>query len=569
MTHIIVRIALLAAILPAALTSGAQTLNKEITVERTVVPERRDASRLAFTPVVSLPQLPASTLSYSLQPVTARVTPSVVLLDPAAWGDSIYESPWRGYVGAGFMPRFNGAFTAGFRPVSTRSTILDVYAGYTGHVYGYPKVLGGPNPKYIRRHDATVGAAVSHTPDAGSRLTASVDYTFTRFTNNASESAPNAMQNLNRGGISAAWTSRRGDFDYGVSAGVRLFSFVKGELDHQLISLIEKDPSLVYYSGLVMDPNRETTMDAGATVGLDLGEGSELRLDADFGLVHGSANYAGSDWRMRLRPQYSLRRSDVILRLGANVDFAHGCGKAFMVAPEVRLGYTPDAPFAAEVSATGGVILNPMESIFAWDPFMPATQSFDGSRMPLRVDAKLTFGPQYGLWGQIFGAYAAVNDWYIPSPDPVTQTLERADFRSWQAGVAAGYSFGRLASIKASAAFTPKSAKHGWYEWHDRARCVVGASLAVTPGHGLSFGVDYELRTDRRWFPRYYSNLPGEAYILDLESVSNLGARASMAVTPRLTVFLHGTNLLNHKYTLVGDMPAQGISGLAGVTYKF
>lgn len=54
-----------AALIAAAGHCGAQSLNKEITVERDIVPEYRDADRLRISPLVTLPQSVKQNLSYS------------------------------------------------------------------------------------------------------------------------------------------------------------------------------------------------------------------------------------------------------------------------------------------------------------------------------------------------------------------------------------------------------------------------------------------------------------------------------------------------------------------------
>lgn len=99
----------------ATATTAAQQLNKEITVEREVVPIQREATRLGFTPSVSLPPLAMERLSPSTRAITSRVPAGIVVLDPAAWADSIYISPYRGYASIGFMPLYNAMLSAGYR----------------------------------------------------------------------------------------------------------------------------------------------------------------------------------------------------------------------------------------------------------------------------------------------------------------------------------------------------------------------------------------------------------------------------------------------------------------------
>ncbi len=106
--------------------------------------------------------------------------------------------------------------------------------------------------------------------------------------------------------------------------------------------------------------------------------------------------------------------------------------------------------------------------------------------------------------------------------------------------------------------------------WRDRAKTVVNADLRVTPIERLDVTLGWEYRGNRASMARYISDA-GESEVLrtSLGSVSNINAGALYRITPRWSVFLKGENLLNRHYTLIGGMPAQGITGLAGVTYKF
>ena len=67
----------------------AQDLHKDITVEQEITPSRREASRIAVLPTVTLSPVRAASLSYSNKVVTTRVPNTFSVLDPVAWGDKI------------------------------------------------------------------------------------------------------------------------------------------------------------------------------------------------------------------------------------------------------------------------------------------------------------------------------------------------------------------------------------------------------------------------------------------------------------------------------------------------
>ena len=117
MKHQLIISAAAAIIMPLA--GMAQSLNKEITVERDIVPEQREATRIGFTPRITLRPVALKQLSYSENGVPAQVPASISVLAPAAYADSIYVSPYKGYAAIGFMPRYNAAQSLGYRIIET------------------------------------------------------------------------------------------------------------------------------------------------------------------------------------------------------------------------------------------------------------------------------------------------------------------------------------------------------------------------------------------------------------------------------------------------------------------
>ena len=93
--------------------------------------------------------------------------------------------------------------------------------------------------------------------------------------------------------------------------------------------------------------------------------------------------------------------------------------------------------------------------------------------------------------------------------------------------------------------------------------------MRVTPISPLDITLGYNLRSKRQI--KYVSETVNASpyFFQSVGSVSNLSAGASWRFTPQLTVFLKGENLLNHNYSLLSLIPAQGLTGLAGLSYKF
>jgi len=96
----------------------AQGLHKEITVEQEIVPQKRDASRITVLPTVTLPTIQPARLNYSDRVVTSRVPNAITTLEPIAFGDKLYTSPYKGYVASASRP-MNDDSPTGRRPLKS------------------------------------------------------------------------------------------------------------------------------------------------------------------------------------------------------------------------------------------------------------------------------------------------------------------------------------------------------------------------------------------------------------------------------------------------------------------
>ena len=108
----------------------------------------------------------------------------------------------------------------------------------------------------------------------------------------------------------------------------------------------------------------------------------------------------------------------------------------------------------------------------------------------------------------------------------------------------------------------PQASDKGYYRWVDRARYVVDASVKVHPVDKLDLELDYEFRGNRKLYN--YVGMERK-----LGNKSDLSFGAAYRITPQFSVWARGENLLNHRYDLLLSVPAQGIKGLVGVSYKF
>lgn len=554
----------------AASTLCGQTLNKEITVERDIVPRQREATRLGFTPSISLRPLTLNKLSYSESGVTAPVTPSITVLNPAAYGDSIYVTPYNGYAAISLGTLFSPSLSAGYRLVNNETTRLGVAVQYDGSLY---KREFYSVDKYFRRHDANVALSLHQLVGRTSALDFDIDYGFTRFNTPGGDFSYNQLynQNVHNLKVGALWGSTVNDLYYSVGAGFSRFAFVNKPL-YTGNPLLES----YAYSAETLRPMRQNVIKLAGQIGTKLSEESSAELNVEYSELRNSHSIREKDystalpsgngkldyfevtdpkntWLVRLTPRYRLESEQTTLDLGVRVDISHGSGKAFHIAPDLMLGFKPSSSFAVTLRATGGEYQNTEASIFAWNPYISPLFSYTNSHIPIDASANITIGPFAGAYIELFGGYAIANDWI--GPYDISHGIQKIkDVKGWHAGAALGYRYGTLIDARVSFEAAPhdSSNDHFYYLWRDQAGKVVEASLKLHPMKPLDVNVGYEFRGAR-----------------SLRPVSNLSLGAAWAFTQQLTAFVNGENLLNRSYMLIGDVPAQGLNVRVGASYKF
>lgn len=153
-----------------------QGLHKEINVEQEIVPVKRDAARITILPTLQLPAVSKPQLAFSNRVVTTRVPNSISTLEPVAYGENLFSSPYRGYVALGLgAPLFNGAFSAGYRILDTDRTRLSAWGQYDGDIYTQKT---DERKEYWRDHSASLGVDLHQAIGSKSFLNAGVDYTY-------------------------------------------------------------------------------------------------------------------------------------------------------------------------------------------------------------------------------------------------------------------------------------------------------------------------------------------------------------------------------------------------------
>ena len=560
-----------AAMAPAAM---AQTLNKEITVERDIVPEHRDVDRLRLTPVITMPAATAPGLDFSMGDKPVGVAPTVTTLGlpmPVLRPVDNY----RGYVSAGIMPVFNAGLSAGYRILDTQDTRLGAWLQYNGTVYKgtYPRpgssADGVPESertfrKWMRRHSASAGADFSHRWSDADELQATIAYTFARYNTSediTEEYSPNFNQNVNRFNALFDWrhTDRSG-LSYGLGGAYTMFGFVKDIPDSQ------------------RKPARQHDIRFQADAFLGLGEGNSAGITAAISSVSGKNidKVFEDDWAdvdknqllVRLTPAYRYDNGALSAVLGANLDISHGTDKNFHASPAAKATLRFGDSSRLSVSATGGMVQNTLASLYDISPYMSMANTYYMSNVPYDLNANLLLGPSAGVYLEIFGGYAKANNWLMPSryfldSNYLRASYEPVDIRGWHVGVTLGYTAGKTAEMKITgqmASHSKENETRGWYLWRDRAKYVIEAMARVNATDRLSLSGTYTFRGGR--------NCPFDYYQCR-GAVSTLSIGATYRINDALSVFANGDNLFNRTYVMIGNAVSQGITGLAGVSYRF
>ncbi|MDE6249638.1 MAG: hypothetical protein K2M29_08020, partial [Paramuribaculum sp.] len=122
--------ALITALAIAPATVSAQSLSKEITVDRDIVLTHREANRLTTLPRVTLPALERPNLSFANYTASSDITNDLETLPPVNYDIKLPADPYRGYIMAGYFPLQRVNLSAGYRIIDTRRVQLSALLQY-------------------------------------------------------------------------------------------------------------------------------------------------------------------------------------------------------------------------------------------------------------------------------------------------------------------------------------------------------------------------------------------------------------------------------------------------------
>jgi len=555
-----------------------EQLSKEITIEREIVPEVRAASRLDLYPR----QLNFAPLTKGLEisdvSVRTAITPGIATLEPAATEPAAEPTPYRGYLDAGYFPAANASVSAGYAIVSNESARLNVWTQINNAAYKAAPAQGLDKGKFSHLK-GLVGVDFAKRFSAGNELGISTAVGYSSFLQPWSviekcidSEKETESQGIFQWDLSAMWQGKcANDLNYHIGAGFNLFNFSEGlPVDE------ETAMPAVHQTGINFDLGVEQHINSASSAGVDF-SGDFLSYNHFMELTDEGVSDSGKTVGvMGLTPFYRWANDVVSLKAGARVNLTVNSGKALHVAPDVLLAVNPASGFGAWLRFGGGEHVNSLQSLEAFSPYIAQTMAYGVSHMPVTGDLGLRFGPLHGVSFTLNVAYASANGWLLPYQNDGQLLFAATDLRAWKAGARINWDFKKLLSFEASfESALGNDEKNTWIEWRDRARHRLSASLTLRPIERLTVDLAYEMRMKRSmptsmWTTAIDATDAPLAYTdFKLKDVSNLSVGASYAVTDAFTVFARGENLLNTSCYLLPYVPAQGITGLVGIAWKF
>lgn len=267
---------------------------------------------------------------------------------------------------------------------------------------------------------------------------------------------------------------------------------------------------------------------------------------------------------IRIAPRYTYTSRQFNARLGVILDLAAG-NRSYgtpsrtdpVLAPDLMLSWTPSGSFAIWGRFSGELADNSVASVYDYTPYCDPTAAYGFSRIPVNVDAGITIGPWRGAALELRGGYSSAENWLMPDPsEPYAFTPRDVDGLHF--GATLSYSYRRYLDLKVRYDAASHSSDHGYYLWRDGARSEFGAEIGTSPIEPLDLRLTYTYREGRRQGPE-----------VDLGVISDLGVSAHYDINDRLGVFARAENLLDRRYYTALAIPAQGVRGLVGITYRF
>lgn len=563
--------------LAIAIASSAEDLSKEITIEKEIVPQEREASRINTSPELQLSPIATKRLQWSNRPVNAQLTTMVTTLSPVSYKSTIEASPYRGYLDIGYFPSMDLGLSAGYLILNKEATQLNAWLQYNGSQYKRENIWG--EKQDYKDHTATMGLTLNQQVGQSALLSAEIDYGF------SSLEYPYTLelkqdQNINRLNGSIVWRhSPTSQLDYNIGVRGSYFGFNKSISTDNITDIEPISESQLSLDGTInynIDNHSALGFETDVTL-LDYSQPGEWSIQNSQNIhntyfkwetVAADINYGS----LNLNPYYYIKGDKASAKVGANITYSWGNEGKLRFAPNVTVDIKPISIFSIWATAKGGVYHNTLNRLFLQNHYLNPHAAFRSSNIPYAIDAGIILGPISGFSIELFGGYARANDWLMPDVIDYSHNsgfYQAIDIKGFHYGASLNYIWRDIITTRISYEGAPQEYDKGYFLWRDRAKSVINATVTVNPIKPLGITLAYQLRSDRVTYLANYNSESMTHEVVDLGDINSLNLSASYHISPAFSIFANIENLLNNDWQITYAVPNKGITGLVGITYKF
>lgn len=565
------------ALFSISFAANGQTLNKEITIDKDVIPVEQSANRQSLLPNILSPELSPIKLQFDQSGIPVSLRPETYLYNIPSTFRAIRQQEARGYLDVGYFPIYNAGVSAGYDIIRTETDRLGAWLQFNGATwkdYNEYDSDTGPGIPYetkkqtYKSNNLSIGLDYNHNIENNMNLFTGLRYTGSWLDDSydGSQSVYDLSLYL---GLSGSASQRFKNYS---TLFFDAFGFSKIWNSHYLPQ--EANPVKQINGGLKGYLSYILSEKGSSSVGF------EYKLD----IIHSNgaciSSYEtertyykdpGTKALISITPSFQSQGSAYYLKLGVNASFAFNDGHVVHVAPDIAAGVHLSPYFTIGIAANGGTYTNTVQSLFQESQFINSAYKYSFSNIPLNSEVSMTIGPMTGLSLKVFGGYSIANNWLMPLTDYFNHSLYAVDLKAWKAGAEVRWVGNKWVDLHASATFAPSKFDRALWEWRDRAKMVIDARIVICPQGPFTLTAGLELRTGRkycRWMP---DQLIDNVWVWDLKNVLNVKIGARYTISNNLAVFGRIENLLNKQWedAINDDIQSKKIHGLLGINYTF
>lgn len=530
-------------LLPAGLLAQTQpqdsTLSRTVVVEQEYNPDIMDAAKINVVPQVEPPVATQSAVEYDSRLVPAQNIPAATM--QAYRGKEAFQKALPGYVRVGYGNygnldvRANYLFNLTNRDKLNLTFTMD---GMDGSL-DLPANAGKWDSYYYRTH---AGIDYRH---AFSKMDMNVAGHFDLSNFNFLPGSADGKQKFTAGDVHLGFLSTDEDLPLQFRAETNLLLY---ERQHELDWTNAREVIV------------RTKADVTGALADNQSVGVALGMDNAFYTNSLFKNYTS----LELNPYYQLKSDAWNLRLGAHVDLAFGFGKQFRVSPDVSVDYNFAEDFVLYLRAKGGRFQNDFRRLETITPYGQLIGQPDATYEQLNATLGLKAGFLPGIRFNLYGGYQNLkNDLYatnMPVSNGQILALSGWNTDNLYAGAEFSYDYKDLLILSAYGIYRKWTASDNGENLGVLAYKPVAegnVQLEVHPLQPLRVQVGF-------------LNISRGSYAgTKVDPVSNLYLGGSYEIFKGISAYVRANNLLNKNYQYYWGYPAEGISFVGGVSFRF